>query len=283
MEPKNNQLVLVPTDFTEVAEYAVNHACGIAKLLKYKVILFHVINKETKAQLKKEKKSVETVYQKLQDIVNNIKGKYGIEAEYMAKEGSIFSSIGELAGEIGANFLVMGTHGKVGVQKFVGSYAWKVVTSSKAPTIVVQKKAYDKGYHKIVFNVDHTMESKHKIQWATYIAKVFNSTIHLTIHKEDDEFIKAKIDANLSQIKKYLTKNDVNFVEANLSPGSLARSIEKYAKSIEADLIMIMTDPDALTFILSPWAEPLMFNQSKIPVMCVNPIESYIKSYIKPY
>ena len=42
-----------------------------------------------------------------------------------------------------------------------------------------------------------------------------------------------------------------------------------------ADLIMIMTMPDVdLTgFSFSAWDEQIMFNESQIPVMCINPIE----------
>ena len=49
--------ILVPTDFTEVIEFATEHAAGICKMQNYKLTLLHVINNDTRSYLKKEKLS----------------------------------------------------------------------------------------------------------------------------------------------------------------------------------------------------------------------------------
>lgn len=278
-----DKMVFVPTDFTEAASFATDHAIGVAKLLKYKVCLFHVINKETKAKLKSEGKTENAILDKLNSISADLKSKNNVEVKTLAKDGSIFSSIAEVAAEEGAEFLTMGTHGKVGMQKFTGSYAWKVVTSSPVPVIVIQKGASFKGYYNIVMNIDNTMESKQKITWAVYIAKIFNSTVHLTMQPQSDEFIANKAKSNLAQIKKVLVKNNIKFTEKELSKsGKLAVLLEDYAKSINAEMIMVITDKGKSTFILSPWAEQVLFNKSKIPVMCINPVDSHVTQFT-PY
>lgn len=275
MEKQKNNVLMVPTDFSEVADFAVKHAIGIAKELNFKIALLHAINKETKSNLKKENKGLEHIEEKLKVLVDSIK-QQGIEAESITKEGSIFNVIPEVAFEIGANFLIMGTHGKVGVQKFTGSYAWKVVTTSPVPIFVVQKREFEKGYHNIVFNIDHSMRSKQKLNWAVYIANIFKSTIHLTYPKESDEFIAKKIKANLSQTKSFLAKSNITFTEKEIRGGNLAKQLESYAKEVSADLFMIMTNPEKSNIILSPWDEKLLFNEEKIPVMCINPVDSFI-------
>lgn len=273
--PKNN-IVMVPTDFSEVADNAIDHAIGIAKQLNYKVTLFHVINKDTKSLLKKDNQELKDLNDKLHAKANELKAKHNIEIEYLAKEGSIFTAIGEAANEVGANFLVMGTHGKIGVQHVIGSYAYKVVVSSPVPIIVVQEKSQHKGYHNIVMNIDHTMESKQKIAWAVYLAKTFTSTVHLVYPSESDEFLTKRINNNLNQMRKYLAENGISYTLTKLDGGNNAKSIENYANSIAADLILAITSPDKLTFIMSPWEEQILFNSSKIPVMCVNPSDTYI-------
>jgi nucleotide-binding universal stress UspA family protein len=283
MTNNKEKLVFVPTDFTEAANFATEHAIGIAKLLKYKVCLFHVINKETKAKLKKEGKTEESIKEKMDLVASGLKNKHKVEIMTTAKDGSIFSSIAEVADNMGAEFLTMGTHGKVGVQKFIGSYAWKVVTGSPVPVIVIQKGAKFKGYLSIVMNVDHTMESKQKITWAVYIAKIFSSLVHLTFQPETDEFLANKTKANLAQMKRVLEKNKIKYTEKTLNKsGNLATLLEEYANNINAELIMVMTDKEKSTFILSPWAEQILFNKSKIPVMCINPIDSHVSQFT-PY
>ena len=54
MEDKLNNIILVPTDFSEATENATNQAAEAAVSFKYEVKLLHVIDKNTKAFLKHE-------------------------------------------------------------------------------------------------------------------------------------------------------------------------------------------------------------------------------------
>jgi nucleotide-binding universal stress UspA family protein len=54
METKMNNIILVPADFSEVCNNAMKQAVEAAKFLKYKVVLLHVIDKNSKSQLKKD-------------------------------------------------------------------------------------------------------------------------------------------------------------------------------------------------------------------------------------
>ena len=73
MEKKLYNIVLVPTDFSEACNNAVNHAVEIAEFLNYKICLLHVINKDTKSYLKKENLYVVHIIEKLSHIASDIK------------------------------------------------------------------------------------------------------------------------------------------------------------------------------------------------------------------
>ncbi len=277
MEKDNEKIVLVPTDFTEVADYAIDHAAGIAKLMNGKVALLHVINKETKAYLKKEKLTEESINEKLKAISLRIEKKCKVKLDYIAEEGNIFTTIGKVTKDINASIVVMGTHGKIGVQHLVGSFALKVIENSPVPVIVVQEKDFSNGYKNIVMSVDETPETKQKFTWAIHIAKVFDATIHLFGIKHKDEFLCNEVKNNMSQIKNILTKSGVKHT-SKISADTHAnygKSIVIYSNYIQADLIMIVTNPEQLlpSFILNPWAETVIFNSAKTPVMCVNPVD----------
>ena len=174
MLSKMNDLLLVPTDFSEVCDKAVKHAVEMAKFLNFKVVLLHVINKETKSALKKENQTENAINEKLKQIASSYNATSGVVVEYLAKEGSIFSSISEVADELGANFIILGTHGKVGIQQhLLGSYALKVITSSKCPTIVVQDEHFENGYKNVIFPIDLTSEARQKLTWAVYLGKKY--------------------------------------------------------------------------------------------------------------
>ncbi len=268
MTENMNNIVLVPTDFTPVGDNAINQAAEAAKFLNYKVVALHVIDNATKSQLKKDSLDETAINEKLNAITSDIKANFGIEAEGIAREGNIFTTISDVAKEIGANLLYLGTHGKVGIQHLTGSYALKVVTSSPAPVIVVQKRSFNEGYRHIVLPITSDAGPWEKTKWAVHIAKQFNSEIHIY------QMTGAEISDAVKQITEYFTTNEVKFsIKVADKNTNFAKQVVDHATSINADLIMIMTDPDQSfkRFILGSWDEQIIFNGSQIPAMCINP------------
>ncbi len=268
MTENMNNIVLVPTDFTAVGDNAINQAAEAAKFLEYKVVILHVIDKATKAQLKKDSLDEAAIHEKLDALAQDVKKNYNIEAEGMAREGSIFTTISDVAKEIGANLLYLGTHGKVGMQHITGSYALKVVTSSPAPVIVVQKRSFNEGYRHIVLPITSDSGPWEKTKWAAHIAKQFKSEIHIY------QMAGENIDDAVEQITAFFTKNEISYtIRVASKNANFAKQVVDYATSNNADLIMIMTDPDQTfkRFILGSWDEQIIFNMSQIPVMCINP------------
>ncbi len=268
MTENMNNIVLVPTDFTEVGDNAISQAAEAAKFLSYKVVVLHVIDRNTKAQLKKESLDAKTIEEKLNNIVEGLRKDYSIEAEGIAREGSIFTTISDVAKDVGANLLYLGTHGKIGLQHLTGSYALKVVTSSPAPVIVMQKRTFDKGYSHIVLPITSDAGPWEKTKWAAHIAKQFNSEIHI-LQMSGDHISEA-----VKQITDFFTKQQISHtVRVAQKNTNFAKQVVDYATSNNANLIMIMTDPDQSfkRFILGSWDEQIIFNGSQIPVMCINP------------
>ncbi|MCX7696583.1 MAG: universal stress protein [Bacteroidales bacterium] len=268
-------IVLVPFDFTEIADYAVDHAAGIAKKLGWEVRLVHIINKDTRELLNVYKVTDEIVNQHLQERADIYLKKYGVSFSFEAREGSIFTDIAKAAEDVQAKLAVMGTHGKSGVQHIVGSYAHKVITSSRIPFITVQKKLYGDGYKKVVVPIDDTLESRQKIKWTIYMAQLLDLKVYVKGMYLKHEVFKARLMAILDKIVDLLEKNNIKY-EAEFIPetGNFVKQTLDYARKVEADLIMIMTstEPSLVpNFIINPWDEQILFNDDKIPVMAINP------------
>jgi nucleotide-binding universal stress UspA family protein len=258
METKMNNILLVPTDFSEVGNNAIEMAAKAAQLLKYKVCLLHVTEVEADNSVK----------EKLENLAAQVKAKFEVEVQTMIRKGSIFTTIGETSKDIGASLLFMGTHGKVGLQKVTGSFALKVVTSSKAPVIVVQKRPFEKTFKDIVLPITSDYGPWEKTKWAEYIAKEFNAKIH--IYQLNTE----SISKTVASITKYFDENSVAYtVKAAEKSGSFEKQVVDYATSTNSELIMIMTNPSKgiSNFILGSYDEDIIFNTSQIPVMCINP------------
>lgn len=275
-EKKYNNIVLIPTDFSEVCGNAISHGVKLAKFLNYKVCILHIINKETKAALKKKNVGVDYVEKRLKDYRSYYEKKYGVSIGTLAIEGSIFTTINEVAGNIGANLMVLGTHGKKGLQHVFGSYALRVVIESPIPVVVVQKRSFREGYHNIVFPIHNDVEPRQKVQWAKLMSNLFDSKILLFQSLEKDAGLNSRIKIITKQITDNFEQENIPYeISQAGKAGNFAEQVIAHASANHADLVMIMTRPniDVPGFSLSAWDERLMFNEAQIPVMCINPID----------
>jgi len=273
---KLNNIILVPTDFSDPCANAADHAIKIAQIVKFKVVLFHVINKDTESLFAGEKDINAAVENKLKHLVSELKKQnQGVEIDYMFQEGSIFDLIHEVADDIGANMILLGTHGKKGMQHLLGSYAMKVITKSKIPTLVVQKKPYS-GYKNILLPVNSFTEPRQKVGIAISVAKMFGSTIHIFKEVLKDPGEMSRIEIITKQIAEAFNKAGISFeVFASKIPGETAKELVEVAVAKNLDAILMVTDSQigSSVFSIGSWNEKLLFNEAQIPVLCINPIE----------
>ena len=268
MKTVKNPIFLVPTDFSEVCANAARRAASLAKDFNYKLVLLHVIDKNTLSEMKKEGKGLEWINEKLQELSKSLVSEFVIQVETIAREGDIFTTIAEVAEELNASLIFLGTHGKVGMQKVTGSFALKVVTSSEIPTIIVQKRPFGHGISKIVMPITSDAGPWAKTKWAASVAKEFNSTI-MIYHLPGDE-----LEDVITMITNHFQVNDVKHTIKAAEKGSnFTKQTLDYATAENADMILILTNPDKSlkTFLLGSYDEEIIFNTSQIPVMCVNP------------
>jgi len=143
--------VLFCTDFSDNADYAFGFAYGIAKRDEGILYILHVIPYNhhqayaesfiTTEDLKKIQKAVE------EDTTNNYKERYEKEIEevvpyeFVTKSGREDNEILTFAKKENVDIIVMGTHGKTGIEHvFFGSVAEKVLRNSPFPVFIIPCK-----------------------------------------------------------------------------------------------------------------------------------------------
>ena len=266
--------LLVPTDFTNEAHSAIQHAVKLGVIIQAEVILLNVV---------KEKNDISNATAKLADEEKWAKSiNENIEVRSIVRVGNIFDDIGDAASELGVSMIFMGTHGASGWQKITGSYALKVITNSSVPFIVVQDQLMnDTGYDSIVVPLDLNNETKQKLEMVANIAHYFDSEVHLITPNESDEFLSNKLKANRIWAAKYLKGKKVKFTTQIVDEGdNLLEGVFKLSAKVEADLIAIMNlQKNSLMGILgSSYQQEIIANKAKIPVLCLNPLKSTISS-----
>jgi nucleotide-binding universal stress UspA family protein len=272
---KLNNIILVPTDFSDVCHNAIAYAVRLAEMFGFKVFIYHVINKDTAAMFKNENELNAAVGQKLQNIAEEFTLQYKVEIETAYEEGSIFDLIHKKADQIGANLIVLGTHGKKGMQKLFGSFALKVITQAKVPTLVTQKKKF-KPIENILFPINSFTEARQKVSYAIAISSRLNSTIHIYKETVSNPSEQSRIDIIAKQIKEEFTKEGIKYqVQSSNKVGESAKNLVDFAVENGMDMIMVVTEPQIGTsfFNLGPWNERIMFNEAQLPVMCINPVQ----------
>ena len=262
-----NTKLLVPTDFSEVAQSAMQHAIKFAEIINADVILLHVVSSREEVEEAKEKLSKEIT------LGSSFSSSCNVTS--FVRIGNIFEDIGDVAAELGISLIFMGTHKASRWQKLVGSRAIKVITSSPVPFIVTQEKLMNSnGYDNIVVPLDLNVETKQKLELVAKIAHYFDSQVHLLTNDNSDEFIKTKLKANQVWASNYLESKDIkNSSHLVDQAESLTEGIFKLSKEVDADLIAIMNlaDETVLGLYENSFQEEIVANDLKVPVLCVNP------------
>lgn len=263
--------ILLLTDFSLVCENAMMHAVGITKQIEANLILVHVINKDTKAYLKKSKQSKEVVSDYLRDYQIRLLEEFGLKADFRVLEGKITEQIPALVKELDIDMLMFGTHGKTGIQIITGSQALKLINAVHIPVLVVQKRGFEVGYKTIVFPVNTSTEYYAKLNWTLFIAKSFDATVKLFVYYEPRKKVRAKMELVLERIRNAFRENQIEFTEDVAKyEADFPKQIMEFAISNNAQLITIKVDNDEFepSFIVSSIEEKILFNSAQIPIFC---------------
>lgn len=278
-----NKKILVPIGFTDQSLVALQQAISVAKLTNSDIVLLSVV--ELPSAIKKLFSDYESEIDNLKDQLKrkleDVKVKYCSEisnVDCIVSSGKIYKGITEVAKMLNAYLIIMGTDGSsTGVRKkLMGTNANKVIRTSHCPVISIKGDNLQEGCKTIVLPLDLHKETKEKVKTAIEFAKLWGSEIKvLSILINDDEFIKNKLLRNLSQVEKFISDSNIKcsskLIEKNKSTKFFS-SILDYSKSVNADLLIIMTqqeDSVSLNFLGSN--ANYLINNSDIPVMSVRP------------
>ncbi len=141
--------ILFCTDFSENSHWAFTYALDLAKAYKSKLLILHVTPEPVHPEqlsiyLPPEKLKELKIFQK-KDVDQQLKTHYlskmrGFKNyQVIFKEGEPFVKIIQLAKKSSIDLIVMGTHGRTGLDHILfGSTAEKVVRKSSCPVLTIR-------------------------------------------------------------------------------------------------------------------------------------------------
>jgi len=143
--------ILVPTDFGDCAERALDVAVELAQKLDTKLTLLHVCELPVSSYaiyaqgLYFPMDSLEAAAAKALDLATTrLKARYP-KAESALRTGTALDQVLAVRDELGADLIIMGTHGRRGVSRLLlGSVAEKAVRMAPVPVLTVPSREHSK-------------------------------------------------------------------------------------------------------------------------------------------
>jgi len=270
--------IIVPIDFSEHSEYALEAAANLAKKYGSELFVLHMlelsnailttagnaINEEAVFYYKLAEQRFEEFLKK--DFLE------GVKVTPIVKHFKVFSEVNEVANEHQANLIVMGSHGASGVKEvLVGSNTEKVVRHAEVPVLVIKHNPILLDFENGVFASDFSDEAITPYLKAKVTFKKLGATMHLVyVNSPDGNFRSStEIDKRVSLFLKKADGSLDNLSNVHVvSDYSIEKGILNFANNIGADLIAVATHGrKGLAHFFEGSISEDLANHSTLPVM----------------
>ncbi|MFQ5597689.1 MAG: universal stress protein [Nitrospiria bacterium] len=138
--------ILIPTDFSDLSKEAIDIALPLAKQFGASVVFLHVLERMEGREDEEARFNEGDGYlwdrsrALLDDLVGQTEQK-GMSASAEIGKGTPYVEILRTAEKIGADLIMMGTHGRKGLDRvLLGSQAEKVVRMASCPVTTIKIK-----------------------------------------------------------------------------------------------------------------------------------------------
>lgn len=244
--------ILVPTDFSEDADNALEMALQLNKIVKGKITLMHVLElpgvsvnygadvTAATAEVVYRRELIDGISDKLhkqQQKIIDAGQKGAIRMEF----GSPYKSIGKEVEEEGADWVIMGSRGASGIKEvFIGSNAERVIRYSESPVITIKGHVDVAGIKSMVFATDLSPEQDGVVAKAKEFQSMLNLNMHILRVKTPHNFVTVQ-DAK-ADIEEFAQRNGLKNYTANVHEAEFAdQGIVEFGEQINAGIIVMGT------------------------------------------
>lgn len=248
--------ILVPTDFSDHAEYSLKVAAQIARKNNGEIYLLHMLEFPTHiksdgigesnavgsaADVPEVMFFMEKTRERFQEIVNQpyLQGIPVVEAIQFERA---FEGIISHSKKHGIDLVVMGSHGASGFHEmFIGSNTEKVVRTSDIPVLVIKKEEGEFNPQNFIFASDFSDEIKKPFAKAVAFANSFNTNLHLVYINTPNDFKSTHAAEKL--INDFAAKFEIKngYTTHVYNDINVEKGILHFANSSNADLIGMCT------------------------------------------
>ncbi len=276
--------IIVAIDFSEISMKAAKQAALIAKKNNAILHLVHVVDKHYESfaiidPLFFSKDFYTNIADKatvkIATLAEDLQKEFGIKTYTHVTVGSISEDVLKSAKELHADIIVMGTHGYKPIESLIiGSNAYRVLSKSKKPVLVLSEKSTESNIQKILMPIGTSIVSRYKVDYTLSLAHKFNAKVSVLLiigDDEQDELSKMKV--VLKQIEKEAEKYNVqieSFIKDKVNNG--VRTIIDFLKDNKNDMVVLMDEGDAQeTGIFWGVVSQQILHHAPVPLLSIYP------------
>lgn len=240
--------ILVPTDFSEHAEYALKVAAQIARKNNSEIILLHMLELPHQAgdALGSGHKIPEIMFYKEMAIKNleelmDVDYLEGLNVSEIIQFEKAFDGIIKIVKKNEVDMVVMGSHGTSGFQEMlIGSNTEKVVRFSDVPVLVIKNDVGEFKATNFVFASDFSEEIKAPFKQLVDFARIFDANLKLVMVNTPNSFKPTHLSEKIMTefMKEY---NYPNYSLHIYNDVNVEKGILNFSNSVNADLIGMCT------------------------------------------
>lgn len=239
--------IIVPIDFSEQSEFALEAAAQLADRHGAEIFALHMLeltdtltNTDDALQQQQAVLYLKAAEKRFQGFLDKPYLK-NIKMTPIVKHFKVFDEINEVAQKHQVDLVVMGSHGTDGLEEiFYGSNAEKVVRNSEIPVLVIKSKMTDLKIENIVFASDFKEESLSAFGRAKNFADLLSAKLDMVyINTPGNSFLSTK--DVYERINNFIAKANVGLEVQVYNDYSVEKGILNYSAGTGADAIGIPT------------------------------------------
>ncbi len=244
--------ILVPTDFSDKADFALETASNIAKKADARIILLHVIEGASHTTFSvtgemsfasdEEQFFTMKLIEKAKADLEARKSEHpDVEINIELKVGNAYHGIKGIITSDDVNMIVMGTAGAQGFDEMLlGSTTEKVVRYAKSSVLTVHRKQEKFEYKDIVFASGLNENEESLIQVLKRFQEIYGANLHLVRINTPNNF--ERDTDTLAAMKSFAESNGLkNYTMNVFNDTSEEEGIIYFSEHINADLIALST------------------------------------------
>ncbi|WP_299107161.1 universal stress protein [uncultured Winogradskyella sp.] len=270
--------IIVPIDFSEHSEFALEAAASLAQKFGSELIVLHMLELSNAIiSSASDTLSQEAVfYLKLaeQKFEGFLDKPYleNIKLTPIVKHFKVWSEVNDVATEHNASLIIMGSQGASGLKEvLIGSNTEKVVRHSDVPVLVIKHNPILLDFENVVFACDFSEEAVDPYLNAKTTLDKLGAKMHLVYVNSPDGNFKSSSEID-KKVADFLKKADGNLDSLNtvnvVSDYSIEKGILNFANVIGADLIAVATHGrKGLSHFFEGSVSEDIANHSTLPVM----------------